>query len=82
MQRVKGRAPAAFKQQVLDTEKRLNILFDQLNEGDVLRADTVRDLGDITDKMRDGDWDAAAQVLNALMQGGTESSGTAWLVSH
>ncbi len=81
MQRVKSRAPAAFKQQVLDTEKRLNILFDQLNEGDVLRADTVCDLDDITNKMRERDWDTAAQVLTALMQGGTESSGTAWLVS-
>ncbi|KAF2096511.1 hypothetical protein NA57DRAFT_43004 [Rhizodiscina lignyota] len=80
MQRVKGRAPAAFKAQVMDTEKRLNILFDQLNEGDVLKPETMRDLSDIADKFRGRDWDTASQVLTALMQGGTEPSGTVWLV--
>lgn len=81
MQRIKGRAPAAFKAQVIDTEKRLNILFDQLNEGDVLNPETLRDLGDISNKMRGRDWESAAQVLTTLMQGGTEPNGTVWLVS-
>ncbi|KAL8873950.1 MAG: hypothetical protein Q9174_000637 [Haloplaca sp. 1 TL-2023] len=41
MQRVKARAPANFQKQVNDTEKRLNILFDHLNNQDLLKEDTV-----------------------------------------
>jgi hypothetical protein len=42
MQRVKAKAPANYKQHVVDTEKRLNILFDHLNNEDLLKPDTIQ----------------------------------------
>lgn len=81
MQRVKGIAPASFKPQVLDTEKRLNILFDQLNEGEILRQDTVQELRSIAENIRGKNFDAGKSNVASLMQSGSESNGTAWLVS-
>ncbi|MBE7180923.1 MAG: hypothetical protein INR71_06895, partial [Terriglobus roseus] len=68
MQRVKGLAPASFKPQVDDTEKRLNLLFDALNEGDVLRPGTVQELGELADNVMGRDWEGATQVLTRIMQ--------------
>ncbi|TGZ82197.1 hypothetical protein EX30DRAFT_305569 [Ascodesmis nigricans] len=44
MEKVKARAPPAFARQVQDTEKRLNILFDHLNNEEVLSEGTLEQM--------------------------------------
>lgn len=41
LERVKQRAPPAFAKQVKDTEKRLNILFDHINNEELLSPEAL-----------------------------------------
>ncbi|KAF8242994.1 WD40 repeat-like protein, partial [Wilcoxina mikolae CBS 423.85] len=45
MERVKARAPSNFSRQVSDTEKRLGILFDHINNEELLSAETLESMG-------------------------------------
>ncbi|KAI9716996.1 MAG: protein transport protein S31 [Chrysothrix sp. TS-e1954] len=77
MQRVKGKAPATYKAQVDDTEKRLNILFDQMNN-EALPANELSQLRDLAVSLQNRDFDQALNIhsdLNKAME-----SGTNWLV--
>jgi len=62
MQRVKARAPASFKPQVDDTEKRLNILFDHLNNEDLLQPDTVGMLVELSQALQNRDFNRASEI--------------------
>lgn len=77
MARIKPRAPPAFKPQVLDTEKRLNILFDALNNEE-LKPEVVEGLGEIVKALQGKQFDAAAAGLTELQM--NHESG-AWMVS-
>ncbi|EXJ82637.1 hypothetical protein A1O3_06450 [Capronia epimyces CBS 606.96] len=62
MTRVKARAPTSFKPQVLDTEKRLDILFDHLNNEDLLKPDTVEQISELAAALQNRDFDRASDI--------------------
>jgi protein transport protein SEC31 len=62
MQRVKAKAPASFTAQVQDTEKRLSILFDHLNNETLLKPNTVADMVALAEALRAKDFDRAQQI--------------------
>lgn len=80
MQRIKSKAPAAYKQQVLDTEKRLSILFDHLNNQDLLMSSTIEQMKDLAQSIQGRQFDAAAALLTEIMTTKTDE-GSNWMVS-
>lgn len=81
MQRVKARAPQSFKAQVIDTEKRLNILFDHLNNGDLLKEDTVQDMVQLAQALHARNFEEAQAIHVDIMTNKTEECGN-WMVSR
>ncbi|KAF2847697.1 hypothetical protein T440DRAFT_491697 [Plenodomus tracheiphilus IPT5] len=79
MQRVKSKAPAQYRQHVVDTEKRLNILFDHLNNEDLLKPDTIEELNQLADNMQGRQYDEAIAVFSNLMTNKTDE-GSNWMV--
>ncbi|KAH9875121.1 protein transport protein S31 [Plenodomus biglobosus] len=79
MQRVKSKAPAQYKQHVVDTEKRLNILFDHLNNEDLLKPDTIEELNKLADNMQGRQYDEAIAIFSNLMTNKTDE-GSNWMV--
>lgn len=82
MARVKSKAPATFAPQVNDAEKRLNILFDHLNNGDLLKPDTVGQMVEISQAIQSRDMTRAGDVFTELMKTKLESEGGNWMVSR
>ena len=80
MQRVKAKAPASYRKEVLDTEKRLHLLFDHLNNEDLLQPETVAQLVRLSRGIEARDYEQAQQVLMALMKTKMESEGGNWMV--
>lgn len=80
MQRVKSKAPAQYKQHVNDTEKRLNILFDHLNNDDV-KPDTVQQLDDLANNIQARQYDQAGVIFSDIMTNKTDE-GSDWIVSN
>ena len=66
MTRVRARAPSSFKVQVDDTEKRLNILFDALNNEDLLRPDTVGQMVELSQALEQRDFDRASSLQTEI----------------
>ena len=62
MARVKARAPASFKPQVTDTEKRLDILFDHLNNEDLLKPGTVQQIVELAQALENRDFQRATEI--------------------
>ena len=79
MTRVKSRAPASFKPQVTDTEKRLDILFDHLNNEDLLKPDTVWQMVELSQSLRDGQFDRAAEIQVEVHRDKVDEAGQ-WMV--
>ena len=79
--RIKSVAPQAFKAQVEDMEKRINILFDHLNNEDLLRPDTVQQMVQIAQLVQQKDFDQAQARFNEMQQAKLETEGTLWMVS-
>ncbi|KAF1916743.1 hypothetical protein BDU57DRAFT_242679 [Ampelomyces quisqualis] len=79
MQRVKAKAPAQYKQHVADTEKRLNILFDHLNNEDLLKPDTIQQMNELASNIQARQYDEAAAIFSDLMTNKTEE-GSNWMV--
>jgi len=67
MQRVKAVAPAAYMNHVVDAEKRLNLLFDQLNNG-VIGAASLAQLQGLAEALRSRNYDQAQSVHTAMAQ--------------
>lgn len=65
--------------QVLDTEKRLNILFDHLNNED-LPKDTVSDMEMLAQALQTKDYEAAQGILVDIMRDKMDQ-GQNWMVS-
>lgn len=80
MQRVKSRAPPSFKAQVNDTEKRLNILFDHLNNEDLLKADTIANMAELAQAIQARDFEQAQAIHVEIMTNRTDECGN-WMVS-
>ena len=80
MQRVKSRAPSSFKAQVDDAERRLNILFDHLNNEDLLKPNTVEDMANLARAIQARDYETARAVHVDIMTNRTDECGN-WMVS-
>ncbi len=80
MARVKSKAPASFKVQVNDTEKRLNILFDHLNNDDLLKPPTVASMVELAQALLDRDYDTAMAIHIDIMTNKLDECGQ-WMVS-
>lgn len=81
MERVKARAPAAFKQQVDDAERRLNILFDHLNNEDLLKPNTIEDMANLARAIQARDYATASSIHVAIMTNQNDECGN-WMVSY
>lgn len=79
MQRVKARAPANFQKQVNDTEKRLNILFDHLNNEDLLKEDTVGNMVELSQALQARNYEQAQAIHLDLLTNKTDQCGQ-WMV--
>ena len=80
MQRIKSKAPAQFRPQVLDTEKRLGILFDHLNNEDLLKGDTVGEMVELSRAIQGRQYDQAQTLFQDIMTRKTDE-GSNWMVS-
>jgi protein transport protein SEC31 len=80
MQRVKARAPASFKAQVDDAERRLDILFDHLNNEDLLKPNTVADMVALAKAMQARDYETARNIHLNILTDRTDECGN-WMVS-
>lgn len=80
MQRVKARAPGSFKAQVDDAERRLNILFDHLNNEDLLKPNTVEDMANLAHAIQNRDYETARTIHVDIMTNRTDECGN-WMVS-
>ena len=81
MQRVKSRAPASFKAQVDNTEKKINSLFDHLNNEDLLQPDTVRSMAELAQAMQARDYETAQSIHVDIMTNKNDQCGN-WMVSR
>ncbi|KAF7169947.1 hypothetical protein CNMCM6106_004805 [Aspergillus hiratsukae] len=79
MQRVKSRAPSSFKAQVEDAERRLNILFDHLNNEDLLKPNTIADMAELARAIQARDYETAKTIHIDIMTNRTEECGN-WMV--
>lgn len=79
MARVEGRAPSQFKPQVDDAKKRLNILFDHLNNEDLLKPDTVQQIVELSQALQSKDYGRAQEIQLDVHQNKVEESGL-WMV--
>lgn len=80
VQRVKARAPQNYKQQVNDTEKRIGILFDHLNNQTVVKPDTIEEIKEIAQFIQSRQHDQATALLTEIMTLKTDE-GSNWMVS-
>lgn len=79
MQRVKSKAPSNFKAHVNDTEKRLNVLFDHLNNEDLLKPDTIRSMVELAQAIQARDFEQAQAIHVEIMTNKTDECGN-WMV--
>ncbi|OAA55939.1 protein transport protein [Niveomyces insectorum RCEF 264] len=62
LQRVAVRAPETFRPQVNDTRKRLNLLFDHLNNAELVKEDTIQQLHELAEALENRAYDAAQRL--------------------
>lgn len=79
-QRVASRAPANFAPQVKDTQKRLDLLFDHLNNGELIQPDTIEKLGELAEAIEAKNYDTATAIQVDIQTTKTEECGK-WMVS-
>ncbi|EHL01193.1 putative protein transport protein SEC31 [Glarea lozoyensis 74030] len=80
MQRVASKAPPSFAAPVKDTQKRLNILFDHLNNEELIKPDTIERLNELAEAIASKNYDAASRIQVEIQREKTEECGT-WMVS-
>lgn len=79
MERVKAKAPAQYKQHVVDMEKRINILFDHLNNEEVLKPDTIDEMNTLADYLTDRKYDEALTLFTGIITNKPDE-GNNWMV--
>lgn len=80
MQRVASKAPQNFAPQVKDTQKRLNLLFDHLNNEELVKPDTIAQLSQLANALESKDYGEAHQIQVNIHENKTEECGN-WMVS-
>ncbi|KAL1881116.1 hypothetical protein VTK73DRAFT_4793 [Phialemonium thermophilum] len=79
MQRVAAKAPASFAPQVKDTQKRLNLLFDHLNNSELVKEDTIEQLSELAAALEAKNYDTAHRLQVEIQRDKTEECGN-WMV--
>ncbi|KAK9238451.1 hypothetical protein V1525DRAFT_358354 [Lipomyces kononenkoae] len=79
MKRIKQKVPPAVARQVNDAEKRLNILFDHLNNNDLLTEETIREMVILAKAVKARDFETAYAVQINLFTTRTDECGH-WMV--
>ncbi len=80
MQRIKAVAPQNFRTHVNDAEKRLNILFDHLNNETLLKPNTVQDMLDLSHALKAREYDRAWGIHIDVLTNRPDEC-TNWMVS-
>ena len=80
MQRVAGKAPASFAPQVKDTQKRLGLLFDHLNNEELVQPDTIAQLTELANALESKNYPEAQRLQVEIQRDKTEECGN-WMVS-
>ena len=79
MQRVAARAPSNFAPQVKDTQKRLGLLFDHLNNGELVQPATIEELSRLAEAIEAKDYAQATSIQVSIQTNKTEECGN-WMV--
>lgn len=79
MQRVAAKAPTSFAPQVKDTQKRLGILFDDLNNQLMVKPDTIEQLSQLVEALEARNYEAAQRLQVEIQRDKTEECGN-WMV--
>ncbi|RKF65820.1 Protein transport protein SEC31 [Golovinomyces cichoracearum] len=79
MQRVALQAPTSFMPQVKDTQKRLNILFDHLNNEELIKSDSIQRLNELAEALMSKNYDVASRLQVDIQKEKTEECGN-WMV--
>lgn len=79
MARVEARAPTSFRPQVNDTKKRLDLLYDHLNNEELLKPDTVQQIVELAHAMASKDYNRAQEIQLDVHQNKVEECGQ-WMV--
>ncbi|PHH93175.1 hypothetical protein CDD83_10724 [Cordyceps sp. RAO-2017] len=79
MQRVASKAPATFAPQVKDTQKRLNLLFDHLNNEELVQPATIDQLSQLAGAIQAKDYATAQRLQLEIQRDKTEECGN-WMV--
>lgn len=79
--RIRTIAPPTFKPQVDDMAKRINILFDHLNNDDLLKPDTVQQVVQIAQHVQRKEWDQAQSLFTDMQSAKLETEGKNWMVN-
>jgi protein transport protein SEC31 len=78
-QAIKPNVPVKYEKQVIDTEKRLNILFDHLNNEDLLTPESLSILSQLVNDLKDGNYESALSQHLELATNHSHEGGH-WLV--
>ncbi|KAI1489152.1 hypothetical protein F5X96DRAFT_27788 [Biscogniauxia mediterranea] len=79
MQRVASKAPASFAPQVKDTQKRIGLLFDHLNNEELVKPDTIEQLTQLAVALESKDYPEAQRLQVEIQRDKTEECGN-WMV--
>ncbi|KAH8678023.1 hypothetical protein BX600DRAFT_376332 [Xylariales sp. PMI_506] len=79
MQRVAAKAPASFAPQVKDTQKRLGLLFDHLNNEELVKPDTIEQLTHLAAALEAKNYPDAQRLQVEIQRDKTEECGN-WMV--
>lgn len=76
---MKAKAPLQFKAHVTDAEKRLNLLYDHLNNKDLLISDTVESMVELAKAIRSKDYEQAQAIHIDIVSNKSDQCGQ-WMV--
>ncbi|KAI1439005.1 WD40 repeat-like protein [Xylaria sp. CBS 124048] len=79
MQRVASKAPASFAPQVKDTQKRLGLLYDLLNNEELVKPDTIEQLTKLALALESQDYTEAQRLQVEIQRDKTDECGN-WMV--
>ncbi|KAK1761118.1 protein transport protein SEC31 [Echria macrotheca] len=79
MARVASKAPASFAAQVKDTQKRLNLLFDHLNNEELIKPETIDQLAQLAGAIAAREYEVASKIQLEIQRDKTEECGQ-WMV--
>ncbi|KAG7900725.1 hypothetical protein KL905_002867 [Ogataea polymorpha] len=66
LEKLKTKIPEKFSKHLADSEKRINILFDHLNNEDLLSQQTIQELVSLCEAMAKSDYATAAALQNQI----------------